>query len=149
MKWHSIVLFVFLLGFAPWEKNVDGQIRERLIPKEKNALNLTGAWRIDWDDQIDGKLANTGKRCFVKLVMKGQKLSGEFKGRVVGQQRDAKFTGEVFSNGRAPLIQLVQREKGYSCSYQIYWEPGPNKVPRGVWHDTRGASGEFSLLKFQ
>ena len=134
----TVVIFGFLFVSAEF---CEGQEAEKVI-------NLSGAWRIDWDDSIDGKLSAKPKKCFVKLTANGRKLTGEFKGRVVGQKRDARFTGEVFGTNN-PLIQLTQREKGYTCVYQIYWSPGPNRIPRGVWHDSRGASGEFSMLKFQ
>ena len=136
-----LTALIFTAFFLATEKNCEGQNQEKLI-------NLSGAWRIDWDDSIDGKLSDSPKKCFVKLDTRGRKLTGEFKGRVVGQKRNARFTGEVFGTN-IPLIQLTQREKGYTCVYQIYWAPGPNKVPRGVWHDSRGASGEFSMRKFQ
>ncbi len=140
----ALAVSIFICFLVAPVKVCEGQDRAN----QNNVPDLSGAWRIEWDDTVDGKLSDKPKRCFVKLASKGRKLTGEFKGRVVGQKRDAKFSGEVFG-GNAPLVQLIQREKGYTCVYQIYWSPGPNKIPRGVWHDTRGASGEFSMLKFQ
>ena len=109
---------------------------------------LSGLWSLSWDDAIDGKLGEAAKSCDVRLRIIDQELIGYFDGPVLGKQREAVFLGTVYE-GDAPLIMFVQREPGYTCSYHIYWKPGEEGPPVGTWHDSRGGSGEFSLLKYQ
>ena len=111
-------------------------------------FDFSGIWQLEWDDSIDGKLDASLKKCNIEFSMAGSSLDGHFIGPVAGTVRDAKITGKIIARN-TPLIQFVQREADYSCAYQIFWNPGPNQLPRGVWHDSNGASGEFTLLRTQ
>ena len=111
-------------------------------------FDISGIWQLEWDDAIDGKLDASLKKCNIEFSMTGTNFDGHFIGPVAGTVRDAKINGKIIERN-TPLIQFVQREADYSCAYQIFWNPGPNRLPRGVWHDSNGASGEFTLLKTQ
>jgi len=124
-------------------------MKSELTARSKlDAAGMTGVWRIEWDDSIDGKMNANPKSCDVKLEFEGRKISGAFEGKVLGKDRDAKFEGTILGTEK-PLIRFVQREGDYSCSYQISWVPKEGSVPTGVWHDTNGSSGEFTFLKYQ
>jgi hypothetical protein len=109
---------------------------------------LNGAWQLAWDDQINGELTESGKTCTIDFQTVNQTITGTFQGPVMGTERNAVFTGEVFG-GYPALLTFTQREPGYTCTYQIWWSPSESSTPLGAWHDTRGASGEFSLMKLQ
>lgn len=115
---------------------------------ESTGFDISGIWQLEWDDAIDGKLDADLKKCNIEFSMTDSRFEGHFMGAVAGTFRDAKITGKVIDQ-KVPLLQFVQREADYSCAYQIYWNPGPDRLPRGVWHDSNGASGEFTLLKNQ
>lgn len=112
------------------------------------ALDYSGAWQLSWDDQIDGTYDDVGKACSLELKVVNGVISGKFLGPVEGTERNAIITGEV--HGEYPaLLTFIQREPGYSCSYQLWWAPSEKTPPTGTWIDSRGASGEFTLLRQQ
>lgn len=109
--------------------------------------DFNGSWQLAWDDTLDGSFVDINKACSVDFKVVNGTITGTFLGSVLGTERDAIFTGEVFG-GYPALLTFTQREPGYSCTYQVFWSPSES-VPVGTWHDTRGASGEFTFLKQQ
>ena len=114
----------------------------------ESGFDFSGDWQILWDDAIDGKLATHLKQCEIRLEMRGRQLSGQFLGKVQGRQRDDQFTGHVHQV-KSPLVVLSQEAEGYTCTYQIYFNQRASATPRGVWHDTNGACGEFTLKRIE
>mgnify|MGYP007059383906 CR=1 FL=1 len=112
------------------------------------SFDFSGDWQLSWDDSIDGQFVDVKKSCTVKFQVVDGAIAGKFEGPVQGTERNAIFTGEVLGSYPA-LLNFTQREPGYTCTYQILWAPSDSSPPTGTWHDTRGASGEFTLLKQQ
>ena len=111
-------------------------------------FDITGTWQLEWDDSINRKMDANSKFCSIEFENIGSTITGKFHGPVLGETRNAIFTGEILGNG-TPLLNFVQRETGYACTYQIWWAPNESGMPLGVWTDTRGRHGEFKLLKYQ
>lgn len=108
--------------------------------------DLTGEWQLAWDDTVNAELDNEDKICTVKFREFDRSISGEFIGPVAGTERNAIIIGRISGGGTKRILSLEQRESGYVCSYQAIDSGGEI---RGVWHDTRGGSGDFRLLKHQ
>ncbi len=112
---------------------------------------LSGHWQLRWDDEIGDTLVGEVKQCTVRLREIDGQLAGEFVGPVAGHQRNAILSGDVFRQAGGTLLSLRQRETGYACSYQVHWQATEldRALAVGVWHDSEGRNGNFSLLKLQ
>lgn len=114
---------------------------------------LAGPWTLTWDDSIDDGLDSAEKSCRILLEEFPGALVGRFDGLVLGGERDAVFTGEVFRGGSRTLVTLAQREADYLCTYQLRAEGAGQLraegagVLRGTWLDSRGGGGT-AVLRF-
>lgn len=107
---------------------------------------LATEWILTWDDSIDSKLSSAEKTCRVRFEVVEGKLKGVFADRVFGVERDAKFSGEVIV-GNPSIFLFSQIEPEYTCVYQIHWSETRSRNRIGVWRDTRGASGDFTMRR--
>lgn len=111
-------------------------------------FDLTGSWQLAWDDEMDGELGMDGTKWDVRF----EKSDDQFTGRVERNEdegvRNSEWKAEAFGDS-TPLLSLVQKHRDYTRVYQIYWAPSKDGAPLGVWHDTHGDSGNFTLLKYQ
>lgn len=108
---------------------------------------MNGQYRLTWDDKVDGRVEPNDKLARIKIHVVGEEVFGEFVGPIAGQNRKATIVGRV-EGGADPtnLFTFRQREPGYTCSYQMTLGTGSFV---GVWHDTKGRSGDFLLMKYQ
>ena len=128
-------------------QTLGGQDSVRLLKGAGSSVrSLSGTWQLSWDDDVDSKMANHDKNCSIEFSDVDGELTGRFIGLVAGTERDAVITGRFLGTGNQRILSFRQIEPGYVCSYQAIDQGGEI---RGVWHDTRGASGDFSLLKYQ
>lgn len=102
-----------------------------------------GLWEMGWDDVVDHCLNPNARLARVALAVEKGRISGTFSGKVLGQKRNACFTGEVISSDTTPVVLLQQREPGYTCVYQF--QRLPSGLLRGVWYDTRARCGDVVL----
>jgi hypothetical protein len=119
-------------------------------PGSDQVFSLNGSWQLSWDDEVGSELTGEIKTCELRLRAVDGHLSGNFVGLVAGTERDAIITGTLTELPGGGVLHLEQRESGYLCSYQIGWPAGGHLTQAvGVWHDTKGRSGNFSVLKQQ
>ena len=116
------------------------------ISSTRNGNPIDGEYRLQWDDAIDGQIDSVDKVCLVRIQVRGQRVTGEFIGPVAGENRKAKIEGRVEGSRGTSLFTFRQVERGYTCGYQMTLGTGSFL---GVWHDTKGRSGDFILLKYQ
>ena len=115
------------------------------------AATVTGNWKLSWDDEVGQELVGDLKTCDLSLHSIEDQVSGTFSGPVAGRERDAIIRGRLYCQPRGKLLLLQQCETGYICSYQIFWDNNAADQSKalGVWHDTAGRSGNFTLLRHQ
>jgi hypothetical protein len=104
-----------------------------------------GSWELVWDDVVDHELSAEPKTTGVQLSVRGDRVRGAFRGPVLGELRDAHFTGEVIHAEGTPVVLLQQHEPDYRCLYQLQQQTSGELF--GVWHDTRGRSGDVRLAR--
>ncbi len=145
--------FLMLLAFSP----VGGSAQS--VPRNSSALDSPnapamermgvtpagGTWRLDWDDKVDGLVQADFKTCEVNLTFGRAGIEGSFHGQVLGVTRNASFKGDLLTGSGCRLLVLRQVEVGYVCAYQFQSIDARTYV--GVWHDTRGESGDVRLRK--
>jgi hypothetical protein len=100
-------------------------------------------WEMSWDDAVDASLSLRSKGARLTLTVVRGRVNGAFIGEVAGTTRDAIFTGEAIGSGSTSLVLLQQHEPDYACAYQLQAQ-GDGRLS-GVWHDTRGRSGDVVL----
>ncbi|QDU56242.1 hypothetical protein [Aeoliella mucimassa] len=111
---------------------------------------LDGGWQLSWDDQVGQELSGEVKTCEIRLRHVGSKVTGRFSGRVAGTMRNAILEGELIHQSGGYVFLLQQHEPDYVCTYQICWTESQGITDKvGVWTDTKGRSGNFSVLKLQ
>lgn len=98
---------------------------------------MPSIWHLTWDDSCDEVLDRADKTCKVALRMTAGDITGTFDGPVLGERRNARFTGEELGGGA--LLTLAQREPDYTCVYQLSRRDDGTLV--GTWRDTLGRSG--------
>lgn len=131
---------------------VDGeQVRGSFpLPEQDAKFSLNGAWQLSWDDTVGQALVGNIKACDIRFRVIDGTVTGEFVGPVAGTERNAIIDGQIVEHGDGYLLTFQQRESGYVCSYQICWPNSRSFTEAlGVWHDTRGRSGNFSFLRYQ
>ncbi|MEM6798435.1 MAG: hypothetical protein AAF589_02885 [Planctomycetota bacterium] len=108
---------------------------------------VTGRWQLQWDDDVGQELVDDVKTCELSLKAIDNVVTGEFVGPVAGSERQAILEGHIHGDDAGSLFTFTQREAGYVCSYQIFWSNADldRSEVVGVWHDTRGRSGNFTL----
>ena len=99
-------------------------------------------WKLVWDDKIDDSLDRQAKVCRVRLDFRNGKVTGHFDGPVLGLPREARFVGKLIPSDGTSLLVMEQREKDYTCVYQMQAVEGGYF---GVWRDTRGGKGDVEL----
>lgn len=119
-------------------------------PAEGESFSLNGLWQLSWDDTVGQELTGDIKTCDIRFRVIDGTVAGQFDGRVAGTLRDAIIDGQLVEHQDGYLLTFQQRESGYICSYQICW-PASSSMTEvvGVWHDTKGRSGNFSFLAYQ
>ena len=122
---------------------------EAVVPPAAE-YSLAGSWQLNWDDQVGQELTGEVKTCEIKLQHVGDKVTGTFVGRVAGTERNAILEGELIHQSGGYVFVLKQHEPDYVCIYQICWTEGRGVTDTvGVWCDTKGRTGNFSVLKSQ
>ncbi|WP_425397940.1 hypothetical protein [Aeoliella sp.] len=116
----------------------------------EEGFSLNGMWQLSWDDTVGRELTGEVKNCNIRFRVIDGKVEGQFDGRVAGTLRDAIIDGQLVEHADGNLLTFQQREQGYVCSYQIGW-PASSSLTEvvGVWHDSKGRSGNFSFLAYQ
>ena len=100
-------------------------------------------WTMFWDDAIDGEVAHRDKSCEIDLRIHNGAVAGAFVGTVMGDERDAAFSGEVIELSGSKLLTMRQDEPGYSVIYAGHLD-AQGRV-HGTWYDSRGNSGDFAM----
>ena len=113
-------------------------------PPDLATLPFESRWTLTWDDVVDDSASGPEKVCTVQLEAAEGVLAGRFVGPVAGTVRQAVITGSLLPPAPESLLTLRQCEPGYTCLYQA--RRLPNGTFLGVWHDTRGGSGDFTLV---
>ncbi len=122
---------------------------EAVVPPAAE-YSLAGSWQLSWDDQVGQELTGEVKTCEINLQHIGNKVAGRFGGRVAGTLRNAILEGELIHQSGGYVFVLKQHEPDYVCTYQICWTEGRGVTDTvGVWCDTKGRTGNFSVLKCQ
>lgn len=108
---------------------------------------MDGEYQLQWDDKVDGKVESTGLKCTFRLEHVGTQVMGEFLQGLPGDGRKALLAGRMNTvPGKPSVLNFWQVEKGYTCSYEIT----VGVVPiQGVWHDTKGRRGDFTMQRYQ
>jgi hypothetical protein len=112
---------------------------------------FAGQWQLTWDDQIGQELTGDTKTCDIMFRVVDGTVDGRFVGPVANSERDEIIDGRLHNSASGRLLTFAQREAGYVCSYQIFWSNSAEDLSKvvGVWHDTKGRSGNFTLRKYQ
>jgi hypothetical protein len=114
---------------------------DRTEPPQVKADDAS-SWELVWDDKIDDSLDRQAKVCRLRLAFRNGKVKGHFDGLVLGRPREARFVGKLIPSDSTSLLIMEQREKDYTCVYQIQAVGGGYF---GVWRDTRGGKGDVEL----
>lgn len=114
---------------------------DRTKPQQAKAADAS-SWELVWDDKIDDSLDRQAKVCRLRLAFRNGKVTGHFDGLVLGLSREARFVGKLIPSDSTLLLIMEQREKDYTCVYQMQ-AVGAGYF--GVWRDTRGGKGDAEL----
>jgi len=131
---------------AMYDRMMSGGIQEKepstpLPPP--TVLPARETWTMFWDDAVDGHVPDREKSCEIDLRIRNGVVAGAFVGTVMGDERDAAFSGEMIELGAARLFTMRQDEQGYAVAYAGRLDSQGHV--QGTWYDTRGCRGDFVM----
>lgn len=103
------------------------------------------AWTMFWDNTVDGSVPGRDYSCVIDLHIRNGIMSGAFVGPVLGQLREACFTGTSLQIGSGAVFNFQQDEPGYRCVYAGRLT-GEGHIA-GTWYDTNGGDGDFVMFR--
>lgn len=148
---HLYILVTMTVSAGFQEREIPDDVRAGFPPiQNEQAFAIDGSWQLSWDDSIGTELTGEIKSCDIRFSEIDGRVSGKFMGPVAGTERNAAIDGELVKRGDQYVLIFLQRESDYVCSYQMCWNRyGGIAESVGVWCDSKGRNGNFSLLKYQ
>lgn len=108
-------------------------------------------WTMIWDDVVDGSVAGrdagvdagVDRSCRIDVRIRNGTFAGEYVGPVMGEMRDAYFTGTSFQCASGAVFNFQEDQHGYRCVYAGRLTSEGHIA--GTWYDTHGSSGDFVM----
>ena len=118
--------------------------------EELTTLDISGKWKVEIDNTIDGDISGNNGCSTIEFTSKG---ANNFVGKYAScasskNAKNSQFSGEIYVTNRGNLISMIQ-DNLTSSQYYANWSGKffENGEIRGIWTDVVGNQGEFRLSR--
>ncbi len=128
---------------------VFGLLYSFTLPSKSNTLiDLSGKWKLEIDETIDGLIKGSNGCSYLQISPKGiNNFVATYEDcKPSSNAKGSHFSGQIYVSNRGNLINMVQDNLS-ATQYYSAWSGKllENGEIIGIWTDVEGNQGEFKL----